>query len=162
MTGRFPNLYYDALFVRDYGGKYGMLGQRAFAIVATLAAVSCYASETDVELGKQWAKCSTQADIFQTLSKNTEEIERWKKTSAMLHIYAIAAAGKEVVRSERANIKAAFYKGAFEEDVTKRAAYLNAFYAQAQTDLKFCSGSYVQNQTRFKAKVHKILERSKQ
>ena len=138
-----------------------MSGQLAFALMATLTASSCYASEVDIELGKQWAKCSTQADIFQTLSKSAEEAERLKKTSNLLHIYAIAAAGKEVVRSERADTKAAFYKGIIEDDVAKRAVYLKAFYAQAQTDLKTCSGSFVQNQTRFKTNVHEILERSK-
>jgi len=138
-----------------------MVGQRVFALVAILASISCYASEADVELGRRWAECSMQANIFQMLSKNAEEAERLKKTSTMLHIYAIAAAGEEVVRSERVNTQTAFYKGAFEEDVVKRAAYLKAFYAQVQTDLKTCSGSFVQNQNRFKTKVHEILERSK-
>jgi hypothetical protein len=130
--------------------------------VALLLPWSIYAIDADVELGRQWAKCSKEAQLLQVVSKNPTQVDALRKTAALFHAYAIAAAGESVASQERDNIEATFLQGASQEDAARKTEFLRTFYQQAEEASKTCTGSFSQHGQRFKGRVQELLQRPMQ
>jgi hypothetical protein len=138
-----------------------MRAQKLFAVVVTLATLPSYASETNVLLGRQWARCSQQAKILHRLSKDADEAKRLRKVSALLHIHSEAAAGKDISLAEESNTEAEFVHGVSSDDAEIIAMFSKAFRQQAQLDLDACSDSLAKHGSRLNEEVREILRRSK-
>jgi len=129
-------------------------------IAVLLTATSCYASDADITLGRQWAKCSQQAKILQKLTKDTEEAKTLKKAGALFRIYADAALGSSDSLVEREKTEAAFLHGISVDSKANSAAHLANFYKQAKADAEICSASLTQHGSKFEGEVDRLLKRS--
>lgn len=130
------------------------------AISVLLAATSSYASDADISLGRQWAKCSQQAKILLKITKNTEEAKNLKKAGALFRIYADAALGSSDFLAEREKTEAAFLHGISVDSKANTSAHLANFYKQAKSDAKICSASLSQHGSKFDGEVDRLLKRS--
>ncbi|MGH8491989.1 MAG: hypothetical protein ACRERR_02615 [Moraxellaceae bacterium] len=137
-----------------------MKRQAFFALAVLLTAVSSYAIEADILVGRQWAKCSQQAKILRRLSKDPVEAKTLKRAGAFYRIYADAALGSSASLTERENTEALFLRGIAVGDKVKTAAHVANFYRQAKADAKACSASFAQHGSRFDSEVHQLLKRS--
>ena len=138
-----------------------MKAPKFLALIVALTTLPSYADQADVQLGRQWAKCSQQAKILQRLSKDADESKKLKKVSALLRIYSEAAAGKSASLAEESKTEAEFIHRVPLESPAKVAVFAKAFTQQAQVDAKVCSDSFEKHGSRFDEEVRQILKRSR-
>lgn len=131
------------------------------ALAAFLMHVQGQANEADVALGRQWARCAQKAKLFRMSTKDAEQVKKWREITAVHHIYAAAAMGREAAQAEMLKIEADFATRMPLTDKGTATAYLLNYSKQAAADIDTCVASLGQHSSRFDTKVDQLLKEIK-
>lgn len=129
------------------------------AVLFTLS-INSHAAGGDSALGISWARCSKQVELIAELTSDNAKRRSHKEVGAVLHIYAVAAAGDSVVRAIRDETEAKFWS-AMPRNHSNSAA-LRSFATKMNmeygAEIKKCVASYRKHKPRFAPAVENLLK----
>lgn len=117
-----------------------------------------FATDSDIDLGIAWARCSKQAELKAGLTRDEKEKSDLKGISAVLHAYGTVAAGEKAAESARRAVErefAARMPRDFNSENARR--FLRQFNADFEVGAQKCTATFLSNKDRFKERVAKMV-----